>query len=147
MYQIVLHTENGWARGHDLAGAEGFFPSSFVKTCTEEEVQLIMGGGPPNPSQATPTPVAEETKQPTEPEPAEKTEPEKTEPEEPVAREVDLEPFQEIANDNEEVCGREEHRNEQTPTNLFEENRNCEEGQGQGDQRRYRSVSGQEEEV
>ena len=55
VYQIVSETDNGWARGHDLQGNEGFFPSSFVKPCTEEEVKYIMDSAQVvPPSQLTP---------------------------------------------------------------------------------------------
>lgn len=43
LYQVLLQTENGWARGNDMAGNEGFFPSSFVKPCSPEEVKQILG--------------------------------------------------------------------------------------------------------
>jgi len=45
-YQVVLQTENGWARGVSLTGAEGFFPSSFVRACTEDEYRARF---PPKP--------------------------------------------------------------------------------------------------
>lgn len=56
VYEIVQQTDNGWARGHDLAGKEGFFPSSFVKVCSDEEVQHILNATGANQPSETPEP-------------------------------------------------------------------------------------------